>query len=140
MNSARADRWLVFDGRNDLWPAIKAIRPDDQIQLLNPLDSRTSAWSIASDATSLQQESELVATFLPDDPHIDPILLESSRALLGATIHALNVQASGKWGLAHLIAAAEPQNIAAVLSAHPVTQAACRSRSALSACSAWCRA
>ena len=121
MNSVAADRWLVLDGRNDLLPTITAIRPEAQVHSLNPLDARTSAWNLSGDAATPQQVQKILATFLPADPHSDPLVLQSARALLEATIQALNTQAPGNWGLHHLLAAIEPRNLKHVLTSNSAT-------------------
>jgi hypothetical protein len=121
MQSVPNHRWLVFDGGATLFPAIKAIRPDRQLHLFNPLDARSSAWNIADDAASPQQAREIAATLFSADQHHDAILTESARVLLVAIIEALNQKAPGKWSLCDLISAAEPSNLPMVLLSNPAT-------------------
>ena len=121
MHSVPKQRWLVFDAAGSLFPAIKAIRPAQELHLLNPLDVRSSAWNIAADAATPQQAAELVAKLLPTNEHYETMLVEGGRALLAAIIAALNQEAPGKWSLCDFIAAAEPQNLRTVLTATSVT-------------------
>jgi len=130
MQSVPTNAWLVVDGRNDLFPAVNAIRPAEQIFLLNPLDARSSAWDIAHDAATPQQAQTVVVALLPAEPHHDPLLLESARALLAAIIQAFNEKAPGNWNLLHLVAAVERRNLKAVLNISSATAMAYKTLSA----------
>ncbi len=125
MQSVATHRWLVFDGRNDLLPSIGAMRPDDQVHILNPLDAMSSEWDLADDAGSARQRQEIVAALLPADSQHDTFLLESARAVLAAVIDTLNERAGGKWSLVHLVAAVEPPNLQSVLRSTPAGERVC---------------
>jgi hypothetical protein len=115
MQSVPKDRWLVFDASGSLLPVIQAIRPQQELHLLNPLDARSSAWNIAADSGSPQQAREMAAVLLPPNEFHDAVITEPARGLLVTIIEALNHKARGKWSLCDLIAAAEPHNLRTVL-------------------------
>ncbi|MFZ1933765.1 MAG: type IV secretion system DNA-binding domain-containing protein [Thermoguttaceae bacterium] len=115
MQSVANYRWLLFDGRNDMFPAIAAIRPYEEIHLLNPLDARASTWDIPADCATPQQAQAVVVALLPADSHHDPLLLESARTVLAAIIQAFISRSPGHWNLMQFLAATETHNLKTVL-------------------------
>ena len=119
MQSVADTRWLVFDGRNDPLPALHAIRPPDEIHVLDPDDARSSAWDIAADAATPGQDREHVVTALLSTTHHDPSVRDASRPTLAVVIDALQEKAPGRWTLLDLIASVETPHLRTVLQDSP---------------------
>jgi hypothetical protein len=121
MQSREGSRLVVYDAKTDLLSVLRANRPNDVLHILNPVDLRSVAWDIASDAT-IDQAEDIARILIEDDPREKSYFIEVPRSLLAAAIKALNLAAPAKWEFVDLLGALQIQHIEAVLCRFDVTR------------------
>ncbi len=97
-------RALIYDPKLDFYPVLRGLGiPEDRIHILNPFDTRSSAWDVAADITTHADAEQLAATLLPlEGDKNNPYFTNAPQELLGELIDTLRRRAI-KWTLNDLI-------------------------------------
>jgi hypothetical protein len=98
-------RALVYDAKRDMLPVLHGIVGPDNYKIghehkvvtLNPFDTRSYAWDMASDLTAPGHALEMASILIPPDPHASqPFFANAARHLLQGVIIAL-IRTKKKW-------------------------------------------
>jgi len=114
LRSVPEARMIVYDDKTNLISAIDF--NEECLHILNPFDSRCSAWDIAAD--SLHRTPEIARLLIPKHDQQNPFFLNTSRALLAGVMDALNALSPANWSFLDLLLSAQQSNIRQILSQH----------------------
>jgi hypothetical protein len=100
-------RALVYDAKTDVLSILRGMGlPDEQILVLNPFDSRVTAWHMAGDITNPFQADDVAAVFIPPSSNdANPYFDETARRFLTAIIEVFIERAGDQWTLRDLVLA-----------------------------------
>ncbi len=122
LHRERKTRCIVYDFKTDLIPALKPPGIDSftsYYHLLNPYDSRSSAWDVAKDVDDSSAETLASILMGTEQQGGDKYFKRIPRNILSATVRALISKAGNKWTLLDLMLAIQSENIRSVLAATP---------------------
>lgn len=118
-------RALVYDSKTDLLPLIKGMGvPEEKIVVLDPFDSRVSAWDMAADITDPMQADDVASILIPTDrSDNNSYFSDTARRLLAGIIEVFIDSAPGRWTLRDLILAVKnPDRLKIILRSSEETQ------------------
>jgi len=76
--------WIVFDAKAELVPMLKAL--GKELIILNPLDTRSSAWHMRKDINNVNQAATFSNSLIPEEKNNENYWSLSARNLLIAVI------------------------------------------------------
>lgn len=104
-NKALDTRALFYDPKSEAYPDLVSLDLGHEAVILNPFDSRCSAWDMASDIRSQAQAQEFAALMVPPVEGPNKYFYDGSRMLLETAVFAL-VKVKGKdWGFRDVLLA-----------------------------------
>lgn len=97
---ARPDcRALIFDVKQDTYSMLSGMRLACPIHLLNPFDSRATAWDLAADCRSPAIAQQIAAIFFPEDQGQNAFFTNMARGLFKCVLVRLQQRVPGNWSL-----------------------------------------
>ncbi|MFO1459312.1 MAG: type IV secretion system DNA-binding domain-containing protein [Verrucomicrobiota bacterium] len=104
VGQGRGVRALVYDAKQDVLSILGGMRLRSVVQILNPLDSRSVAWDMASDITSPASALQVATGLIPpSDRDTNPFFTNAARHLLfGVLLHCIQ-QAEGRWSFRQVL-------------------------------------
>lgn len=94
-------RALVYDAKRDSIPFLLGLGMEqNRVVIINPFDTRATAWDIAADVTDRKAAWEVSEILIPEDPNDrQPFFLRAARHLLCGVIIRLQELCPGAWTL-----------------------------------------
>ena len=119
------DRALIYDSKQDQLPLLAGLGLKTNVIVMNPFDTRSYAWNIAEDITTLSQVEEFAAILVPDDKtgNSNPFFTDAIRALLKGVVTVFMLERPGKWTLREvLLVMTDKKLLNRVIRSHSRTQ------------------
>lgn len=95
---ARGDRVLLYDTKGDFTAGLFGL---PGVELLAPWDSRSAAWDIAKDISSIHDAQEFAVRVIPESGD-NPLWGNAARMVLVGCIAYFQREQPGKWGFGDL--------------------------------------
>ena len=106
--SGPGHRALIYDAKNDIVSLLHGMQLGCAVEILNPFDSRATAWNIARDFTTPASARQFATILVPEDKNASqPFFANSARDVIGQVILSLIHLKPGKWTLRDLVLATQ---------------------------------
>lgn len=101
------DRAVIYDPKQEFYPILRGMGvPADDIAIMNPFDTRSYAWDLATDYTTPAEAFQLAKTIIPcPDDHSQPFFPKSAAAILTGVICSFIQERGQDWDLANVVTA-----------------------------------
>jgi type IV secretory pathway TraG/TraD family ATPase VirD4 len=98
-------RALIYDPKTELFPDLAALGLEKETLILNPFDSRCTAWDIGRDIGDAAQAKELAAVMVPREQGQNRYFYDASRMLLELAAVSLIKLKKTDWSFRDLLLA-----------------------------------
>ncbi len=117
------ERALIYDAKQDILSILDGMNLPGRIVLLNPFDSRSSAWDIAADVTEPSTAQQIATILIPEEKNAaQRFFSDAARHLLAGVMRRFIKTAPGRWTLADVVyAMLDQKRIEQILSSDPET-------------------
>ena len=122
--NASIRRAVVYDAKQDAASLIRAMNPGAPLVILNPFDTRCSAWDMAKDITRPSTADQVATILIPENKAASqPFFANASRQLLAGVFKALTDLKPGDWTFRDVVLATKSrQQLTALLERTPYTK------------------
>ncbi|CAN5280629.1 hypothetical protein BH11PLA2_BH11PLA2_31260 [soil metagenome] len=98
-------RALIYDAKTEVYPDLASLGLQNESIILNPFDSRCTAWDIGRDIRDEAQAQELAAVMVPPGEGANKYFYDASRLMLKTAALALIKLRGQKWSFRDLLLA-----------------------------------
>ena len=97
-------RVLICDTKGDLVSELHEMGPSAEVLIFNPLDKRSIAWDVATDAQTAVEVRDFVEALFPaDDRGTGGFFVDAARLIVGGVIDSFNRIHRRNWDLRRLV-------------------------------------
>jgi len=104
IGEVKDERALIYDAKQDILSVLDGMNIIARPVLLNPFDSRSSAWDIAKDVTEASTAQQIASILIPEEKKsAQPFFADAARHLMAGVMRRFIKTAPGNWTLADVI-------------------------------------